>query len=146
MSRAQREEAVVAREEAETALRNTKKEIEAQELVRFLELWSSLIQISLSLSTPSYLLAPQNVALLEKKLSSVEEELAEARGSVEEERGREKEWREGRDFLQTDLKTTGKRLEDAYAELEKEKTQRWAPIKFYQTCMESQLVKQIVQN
>ena len=50
MSRAQREEAVVAREEAETALRNTKKEIEAQELVRFLELWSSLIQISLSLS------------------------------------------------------------------------------------------------
>ena len=64
------------------------------------------------------------MALLEKKLSSVEEELAEARGSVEEERGREREWREGRDNLQTDLKTAEKGLEDAYAELEKEKTQR----------------------
>ena len=58
VSRAQREEAVVAREEAETALRNTKKEIEAQELVRFLELWSSLIQISLSLSLSLNLINP----------------------------------------------------------------------------------------
>ena len=36
VSRAQREEAMAARREAETALRNAKKEIEAQELVRHL--------------------------------------------------------------------------------------------------------------
>ena len=66
------------------------------------------------------------MALLQNKLSSVEEELNEARGTVEEERGREGEWREGREFLQTDLKTAEKRLEDAYAEIEKEKALRYA--------------------
>ena len=62
--------------------------------------------------------------LLEKKLASLEEELGEANGTAEEEKMREGEWREGRDLLQADLKATEKRLEGAYAELEKEKTQR----------------------
>ena len=55
----------------------------------------------------------------------MEEELTEARGWAEEERGREKDCREGRDHLQADLKSTEKILEDAYAELEKEKAQRY---------------------
>ena len=80
-------------------------------------LWFQHLSLSLSISW-------QNVALLERKLSSVEEELGETRGAVEEERGRESEWREGRDHLQTDLKVTEKKLEDTYAKLEKEKAQR----------------------
>lgn len=77
-----------------------------------------------SFSLP-FLPRTQNMTLLQKKLSSVEEELSEVRGMMDEERGREEKWREGRDQLQTDLKVAEKSVEDAYAEVEKEKGLRY---------------------
>lgn len=64
------------------------------------------------------------MTLLQKNLSSVEEELNDEKSTMEEERGREGEWKESRELLQMDLKTAEKRLEDAYAEVEKERTLR----------------------
>ena len=139
VARAQREEAVVARQEAEAALRNAKKEMEAQELVNPRDDFShfpSPLPVSLSthslptppLFPPLSLYPPfsslQSMALLQKKLSSVEEELCEVRASLEEETGRQGEWREGRDHLQVDLKAAEKRVEAARAEVEKEKELR----------------------
>lgn len=74
-------------------------------------------------SSPPFLphLHTQSMTLLQKRLSSVEEELCEVGGTLEEERGREGEWRERREHLQGDLKASEKRVENAYAEVEKEK-------------------------
>ena len=81
-----KEEALVAQRAAEGALRDAKKQVEAQELV-------SLYSVMLMHWCITFFLFPQSIALFQRKVKSLEDELAEAKSSMEESRAQEAQWR-----------------------------------------------------
>ena len=77
---------MVAQRAAEGALRDAKKQVEAQELV-------SLYSVMLMHWCITFFLSPQSIALFQRKVKSLEDELAEAKSSMEESRTQEAQWR-----------------------------------------------------